>query len=161
MFEADARSSGTMPERGDLVVFHYPPSPSTDYVKRVIGLPGEHIQLRRGIHYINGTAVPRTPAGQFVANDNGVSQFLGRYTEVLPNGRSYAIVKATDNGMMNNTEEYLVPPDTFFVFGDNRDNSADSRILNGVGYVPARDFVATAWTIFWSRDFSRLFGRVQ
>jgi signal peptidase I len=149
------------PTRGDVVVFKYPRDPSVTYVKRVIGLPGDRVSLKNGQLYINGQIVPRQPAGEFVSDDSEVRVSLRHYIETLPNGRSYSILKATDQGMMNNTQDYLVPAGRYFVLGDNRDNSADSRFANSVGYVPQQNLIGKAWTIFWSRTPGRILGRVE
>ena len=158
---ADVRYAGQMPERGDVVIFHYPRDQTVDYVKRVIGLPGDHVQLTNGMLYLNGARIFREPAGDFVSNEDGIRMLLKRYKEILPNGRTYYILKATDQGEINNTPVYVVPPGTFFTLGDNRDNSADSRFLNGVGYVPVAHLVGTARVVYWAHDWSRLFTSVD
>jgi len=143
------RIFASVPHRGDVVVFRYPPDPSEDYIKRVIGLPGDHIQLRDGQLYINGQEVARQPAGDYVTDEEGIHMALRRYREDLPGGVQHYIVKATDQGEMNNTGEYVVPKNEIFVLGDNRDNSADSRFW---GYVPMANLVGRAQVIFFSID---------
>ena len=133
-------------------MFKYPRDNSTDYIKRIIGLPGDRIQVKAGQLYINGNLVPREAAGDFLDNDNGVTVLLKRYLETLPGGPHHYIAKATDDGYMNNTDEYLVPPGHVFAMGDNRDNSADSRLMNAVGYVPLENLVGRAEFIFFSVD---------
>ncbi len=141
------RIFGSLPHRGDVLVFRYPPDPSEDYIKRVIGLPGDHIQLREGQLYINGREVPRAPAGDYVTSDSGVPTAVRRYIEDLPGGVDHSIIKETEQGEMNNTGEYVVPPGQLFVMGDNRDDSADSRYW---GFVPMENLVGQAQIIFFS-----------
>jgi len=140
---------GGEPERGDVVVFKYPPDPSLDYIKRVIGLPGDHIQMREGQLYINGIAVPREKIGQI---DNVDITELARpvdiYRETLPNGVSYETLDLSPNSVGDNTREFVVPEGHYFMMGDNRDNSTDSRF--SVGYVPAENLVGRANIIFFS-----------
>lgn len=141
------RVFGSVPHRGDVVVFRYPPDPSEDYIKRVIGLPGDHVQVREGQLYINGQLVPREPAGDYVTDEDGIHMVLRRYKEDLPGGVGHYILKATDQGDMNNTNEYVVPTNELMVLGDNRDNSADSRFW---GYVPMENLVGKAEVLFFS-----------
>lgn len=143
------RFLGSLPHRGDVVVFRYPPDPSEDYIKRVIGLPGDHVQVREGQLYLNGQLVPRQTAGNYVTDDEGIHMEVRRYTEDLPGGVSHPIIKATDQGDANNTGEYVVPSNQLFVMGDNRDNSADSRFW---GYVPTENLIGKAEIIFFSID---------
>ena len=143
------RIFGSLPHRGDVVVFRYPPDPSEDYIKRVIGLPGDHVQVRDGQLYINGQEVPRQPAGDYVTDEDGIHMVLRRYREELPGGVSHYLLKATDQGEMNNTGDYVVPPNELFVLGDNRDNSADSRFW---GFVPMENLIGKAEVIFFSID---------
>jgi len=146
------RIFGRLPHRGDVVVFKYPRDTSIDYIKRIVGLPGDRIQVRQGQLYINGDLVPRQPEGDYVTDDSGIHMVLRRYLETLPGGVQHDILKATDEGEMNNTPEYLVPPDHVFAMGDNRDNSADSRFMNGVGFVPLENLVGRAEIMFFSVD---------
>jgi signal peptidase I len=144
------RIFGSLPRRGDVAVFKFPRDNTTDYIKRIIGLPGDHIQMREGHLYINGKEVPRQPAGTYEADDGGIRMQLDRYRETLPNGRQYYVLKSTDAGEMNNTPDFVVPPDHVFAMGDNRDNSDDSRM--DVGYVPVENLVGKAEFIFFSID---------
>ena len=146
------RIFGRLPERGDVAVFKYPRDDTTDYIKRIVGLPGDRIQVKQGQLYINGVLVPREPAGNYTADDDGIHMELRRYLETLPGGVQHYILKATDEGEMNNTQEYLVPPDHVFAMGDNRDKSADSRFVNGVGFVPVENLIGRAEIIFFSVD---------
>src|SRR5215813_5250592 len=124
------------PQRGDVVVFRLPKDPSTDYIKRVIGLPGDKIQVVDGVLNINGVAVTREPP-------------VKRWKETLPNGVSYYTLDLVDNGFADNTQVYTVPPDHYFMMGDNRDNSTDSR-FSQVGMVPLENIVGKAQIIFFS-----------
>lgn len=145
------------PERGDVTVFKLPTDPSTDYIKRIVGLPGDHIQMRHGQLYINDQLVPRRPAGDYVYEEGGMMMVLHRYIESLPRGPGqppyeHPIIKVGDDGPLDNTPEYVVPPDHYFGMGDNRDNSQDSRVLSAVGYIPAENLVGKAQFIFFSTD---------
>ena len=152
------RIFGRLPARGDVVVFKFPRDTSIDYIKRIVGLPGDRIQVRAGQLYINGTLCPRQPDGDFLAEDNG-SRVLSRlYHETLPNNRVHDILKQTDErSEANDTPEYTVPENHVFAMGDNRDNSADSRFMrgNGVGFVPVENLVGRAEFLFFSIDAQR------
>ena len=138
--------------RGDIVVFALPHDPHIDYIKRIIGLPGDRIQMRGGQLYINGAIVPREPAGNYVAEGDGTQMMLKRYIETLPNGVKHPILKASDDGPLDNTQEYKVPDGNVFAMGDNRDNSLDSRVLTAVGFVPIENLVGRAEFLFFSAD---------
>ncbi len=130
--------SGT-PERGDIVVFRLPKDDTTDYIKRVIGLPGDRIQMVEGVLHINGVAVKRERIDDFIETEEGSrTTRIKRWRETLPNGVSYTTLDLIDNGFYDNTKEYEVPPGQYFMMGDNRDNSTDSRVESAVGYVPHR-----------------------
>lgn len=145
-----------VPERGDVIVFKKPPENKVDYIKRVVGLPGDRIQVRQGILHINGEAVKRDRVEDFVElTREGNIMRAAQYVETLPGGRKHRIIEyAGDNGIADNTPEYVVPPGNYFMMGDNRDNSADSRFLDEVGYVPAANLVGRAEVIFFSADGS-------
>jgi len=150
------RVFGSAPTRGDVVVFKMPnPNDShymDDYIKRVIGLPGDRIQVINGIVYINDKPVPRVRAADHVETDEfGVTRNVPQYRETLPNGKSYLVL---DRGAseLDNTPVFLVPPGNYFMMGDNRDQSDDSRA--DVGYVPAEDLVGRAEMRFFSIDDS-------
>jgi signal peptidase I len=144
------------PERGDVVVFKLPADNRTDYIKRIIGLPGDQIQLVDGRLKINGQIVAREDAGVFPVGTGGISHTYRRYIETLPNGRRHAIIELSDTGPFDNTGIYTVPKDHFFVMGDNRDSSRDSRFLSEVGFVPKENLIGRADLIFFSVDGSAL-----
>jgi signal peptidase I len=137
-----------LPQRGDVVVFKLPSDGRTDYIKRVVGLPGDRIQMRDGVLHINGEAVTKERIGGFV-DDEG--RELARFVETLPNGRQYEVLDATANGPYDTTRVFEVPADHLFVMGDNRDNSMDSR-TRLVGFVPIENLVGRAEVIFYSTD---------
>jgi len=142
------RILGSEPQRGDVVVFRLPKDDSTDYIKRVIGLPGDRIQMKDGVLYINGAAVKKERVEDFLDDENG--DHVRRFRETLPNGVVYEVLDIQDNGFLDNTQEYLVPAGHYFMMGDNRDNSTDSRVLSAVGYVPSENLVGRAQMIFFS-----------
>ena len=148
-----------LPERGDVTVFKLPTDPSTDYIKRIVGLPGDHLQMRHGELYINDQLVPRRSAGDYIYEEGGTTIVLHRYIEALPRGPGkkpleHPIIKIGDDGPLDNTPVYEVPPGHYFAMGDNRDNSQDSRVLSAVGYVPAENLVGKAQFLFFSTDGS-------
>jgi signal peptidase I len=146
------RIPGWMPKRGDVVVFRLPRDTTIDYVKRVIGLPGDTIQVTNGQLLVNGTQVNRTDDGNYTDDSDGAPIVVREYTEDLPGGKDHFILKATDDGFMNNTPVYTVPPGDLFMMGDNRDNSLDSRVLDDVGYVPIENVLGPAEIVFFSID---------
>jgi signal peptidase I len=150
------RVFGEAPKRGDVVVFRWPGDRSQAWVKRVVGLPGDRIQMRQGQLFINDHAASLKPDGMGEAeDDNGAVEPAYRYIETLPNGVAHAIFKLRDNGRLDNTPEVTVPPDRLFVMGDNRDNSADSRVPvreGGVGLLPMDNLVGRADAVVGSWD---------
>lgn len=149
----NGRTSSTEPERGDVVVFKLPADNRTDFIKRVIGLPGDTIEMRQGVVWLNGTPLQRQPAGVFdEAQPDGTVKKLPRYLETLPNGRQYYTLDEVANGRLDNTGIYRVPAEHYFMMGDNRDNSADSRVSSYVGYVPRENSVGPAQILFFSFD---------
>jgi signal peptidase I len=150
------RVFGEVPKRGDVVVFRWPGDRSQAWVKRVVGLPGDRIQMRQGQLFINDHAASLKPDGIGQAEDeNGGVEPAYRYVETLPDGVSHAIFKMRDNGRLDNTAEVTVPPDHLFVMGDNRDNSADSRVAvrdGGVGMLPIDNLVGRADAVVGSWD---------
>ena len=138
------------PNRGDVVVFRLPKDTSTDYIKRVIGLPGDKIQVIEGQLNINGQPVKRERADDFIETEEVARATpVKRWKETLPNGVSYYTLDLVDNGFADNTQVYTVPPGEYFMMGDNRDNSTDSR-FSQVGTVPFENIVGRAQVIFFS-----------
>jgi signal peptidase I len=150
------RVFGEPPKLGDVVVFRWPGDRSQAWVKRVVGLPGDRIQMRQGQLFINDRAASLKADGIGEAEDDtGGVEPAYRYIETLPNGVSHAIFKLRDNGRLDNTPEVTVPPDHLFVMGDNRDNSADSRVplrQGGVGLLPMDNLVGRADAVVGSWD---------
>jgi signal peptidase I len=136
----------TPPKRGDVAVFKLPRDNKTDYIKRIIGLPGDTIQMKAGRLYINGQMAVRS--------DPEPVEYGTQYIETLPNGVKHRIIERSDDAMLDNTGVYTVPAGHYFCMGDNRDNSQDSRVLDQVGYVPLENFVGRAEFIFFSTDGS-------
>ncbi|MGH6887622.1 MAG: signal peptidase I [Rhizomicrobium sp.] len=154
------------PRRGDVVVFKMPnansPEYMKDYIKRVIGLPGDRVQMINGQVHLNGKAIPKVRAADYVTADppcpmtsdagpDGLYR-IPRYRETLPGGKSYYVLDCIPEGPSDNTPVYVVPPGHYFMMGDNRDNSADSRA--DVGYVPVDDIEGRAVIIFFSLNDS-------
>lgn len=150
------RVFGATPKRGDVVVFRWPGDRSQVWVKRVIGLPGDRVQVRQGQVWINGAPASIKADGIGEAEDeSGASEPAHRYVETLPGGVAHPIFKLYDNGRLDNTPEVIVPSDHLFVMGDNRDNSADSRVSvrqGGVGLLPMDNLVGRVDAIVGSWD---------
>jgi signal peptidase I len=122
-----------------------------DYIKRVIGLPGDKIQMKQGRLYINDAIVPREKIGQGTDTDSyGQTVPVTIYKETLPNGVTHTIQEISDDGPLDNTGVYQVPAGHYFMMGDNRDRSQDSRVLEAVGYVPAGNLEGKAEARFFS-----------
>ena len=149
------------PDRGDVVVFKLPRDNETDYIKRVIGLPGDEIQMIHGVLHINGQAVKKEETEDFVLHDpSGRERHLARFIETLPNGVTYPVLDLVKEGIGDNTEVYKVPENHFFMMGDNRDNSTDSRFLSEVGFVPFENLLGKAKIIFFSIDEDASFWQI-
>ncbi|HYH20647.1 MAG TPA: signal peptidase I [Azospirillum sp.] len=147
----EGRILGSMPERGDVAVFKLPRDNKTDYIKRVIGLPGDSVQMIGGVLHINGNPVQRERIEDYVTKDSlGREVRAAQYVETLPEGRKHRIIEETDRGPLDDTPVYKVPPGHLFMMGDNRDNSLDSRVPSMVGYVPVENLVGRAEFLFFS-----------
>ena len=143
------------PVRGDVVVFKTPENNRTDYIKRVIGLPGDKIEIKNGIIFINGSEILRKKLNDFIDTDNKTSNKRVRmYNEYFFN-KEINILDITDNGIADNTQLFNVPENHFFVMGDNRDNSQDSRFISTVGFIPYENLVGKAQFIFFSLENAR------
>jgi len=141
------------PAYGDVVVFTTPKDTTVDYIKRVVGLPGDRIQMREGQLVINDIPVARVALKDVAAGaacGGEVGAKVKRWRETLPNGVSYITYDCIDNGFLDNTQVYTVPPGHFFALGDNRDNSTDSRMMSAIGFVPMDNLVGKVTRIFWS-----------
>lgn len=142
------------PERGDIAVFREPRRNETDYIKRVIGLPGDSIQVVDGVLHINGSPVRRERIEDYPLPDRGRTTPVPHYVETLPNGYSHRIIETNgDTGFSDNTRVFAVPAGHYFVMGDNRDNTADSRFI---GFVPGDNLIGKLSVVFWSGPESRL-----
>jgi len=153
------RVFANMPKRGDVVVFKLPRDGKTDYIKRLIGVPGDRIQMIGGILHINGEPVTRTRIADYLERlPNSSVMAFAQYSEQLPGGKTHNIIEQLgDQGPLDSTSVFVVPPGYYFFMGDNRDNSLDSRVpaaLQGVGFVPFENLIGRAEFIFFSTDGS-------
>ena len=144
-----------IPKRGDIAVFKTPEDNRTDYIKRVIGLPGDKIKIINGQIILNNNKIFRKKTNDFIDNDKKSSlKRVRKYIEYFDD-LEFEVLDIMDNGMVDNTELFTVPEGHFFVMGDNRDNSQDSRFLNIVGFIPFDNLVGKARFIFFSLENSR------
>ncbi|MFN3251982.1 signal peptidase I [Roseibium album] len=138
------------PNRGDVLVF-WNDKAGADYVKRLIGLPGERIQVRMGEVFLNDVPIERVWKDDFVVGNGSLTgETMKRFIETLPNGRQYQILEYVEDGQLDNTQEYVVPEGHLFFMGDNRDNSIDSRVLSATGFVPIESVKGVAKHIYYS-----------
>jgi len=146
----NGRIFGREPNRGDIAVFR--PVPQRDpYIKRIVGMPGDRIQMIGGILNINGAPVKRVEVAKGTDTDSfGITIPVTIYRETLPNGVEHTIQEIADDMPLDNTSEFLVPAGHFFMMGDNRDRSQDSRVLSAVGYVPAGNLIGKGEARFFS-----------
>jgi signal peptidase I len=150
---SEGRLFGRPPERGDVAVFKLPSDNSTDYIKRIVGLPGDEVQVIDGVLHVNGEAAARVRIEDFSDDDGSSSGSVMRYRETLPNGRSYDVLDLTTRGPFDNTKVYVVPEGHVFAIGDNRDDSLDSRV-DEVGFIPIENLIGRAEIIFFSTNGS-------
>jgi signal peptidase I len=148
----NGRIFAQLPERGDVAVFKLPSDNRTDYIKRIIGLPGDRIQVRKGILYVNDEPAERVRIEDFRDDDGSSTGEVARYRESLPDGgRSFTVLDVSTRGALDNTPVYEVPEGHVFAMGDNRDNSMDSRVPN-VGFIPIENLIGRAEIIFFSTN---------
>ena len=173
----EGRVMGEAPKRGDVVVFRLPSNPSIDYIKRVIGMPGDTVQVAEGRVYINDVLLEREVVGLHrTKSPEGANETITEYLETLPEGIVHTIYELSDDEDLDNTGLFRVPEGHYFFMGDNRDNSRDSRVLDMVGFVPAENLIGRAeflffsidetanifkpWTWFGAIRYSRIFDRI-
>src|SRR5688572_23237766 len=152
------RFMGSQPTRGDVIVFKYPQDNSTDFIKRLIGLPGETVQMKEGRLYINGVIVPRKRVADYVEMVGDEERRVPQYEETLPGGKTYFTLDRDTNSPLDDTRLFKVPAGHYFMMGDNRDNSDDSR--QAVGFVPYENLEGKAMIRFFSTDGSARFWEV-
>jgi len=141
------------PERGEVAVFALPEDPSRDFIKRIVGLPGDRVQMLHGVLYLNDKPVPKVRVADYVEDENGYEHHVARYRETLPGGKSYYVLDREVDGLNDTTQVFTVPPGHYFMMGDNRDDSDDSRGI--VGYLPAENLIGKAEFKFFSIDDSK------
>jgi signal peptidase I len=138
------------PARGDVAVFALPSEPERDFIKRIVGLPGDRVQVVHGVLYLNDSPIPKIRVSDYVEVENGYRHHIARYRETMPGGRSYDVLDREADGFNDNTPVYTVPAGHYFMMGDNRDDSDDSRGV--VGYLPAENLIGRAEFKFFSID---------
>lgn len=148
----EGRYGSGRPARGDVAVFRQPKHPDIDYIKRIIGLPGDTIQMIEGRLYINSILVPREYVGTEEVHDKDGFRIYQKYSETLPNGVTHNVYEMSDRDQYDNTDVYTVPEGYYFAMGDNRDASLDSRAQDQVGYVPEDNLVGRAAFLFFSTE---------
>jgi signal peptidase I len=148
----NGRIFGSEPERGDVAVFRNPVQSGVDFIKRIVGLPGDRIQMIDGVLNINGEAVNLEADGTFADGDCRTARDIPQFVETLPNGVAHLVLDDIQGARLDNTDIYVVPDGHYFAMGDNRDHSADSRVLPRLGYVPAENLIGRAEFIFFSVD---------
>jgi signal peptidase I len=149
----NGRIFSASPKRGDIIVFRLPSDPSINYIKRLIGLPGDKIQMIDGTLHINGQEIKKTFQGNSFEYENNKKLVFQKYQETFPDGKEIFTYHRTDT-IQDNTGIYTVPDNHYFFMGDNRDDSQDSRFLSFVGFVPAENIVGVASNIFFSNQYS-------
>jgi signal peptidase I len=165
------------PQRGDVIVFRNPQQTNIDYIKRVVAMPGETVQMQQGRLYINDELVKRDFVKRLDVDESGAKVEMLLYKETLPGGTEHFIYEETDNGALDNTGKFTVPEGHYFMMGDNRDNSQDSRVTQSVGPVPLENMIGKANIVFFSTNgtahlweiwkwpfatrFSRLFSNIH
>jgi len=154
---SQTRLFGKLPERGDVVIFRHPSNTKNTLIKRVVGLPGDHVQMVRGHLVINGQMAPLENAGTGkVEESDGSLHPIGKFIETLPGGSKHTVFKSRWDGPLDDTQVFVVPANHIFAMGDNRDNSSDSRMApedGGVGFIPAENLVARADLMLGSYDY--------
>lgn len=148
----EGRFMGSEPKRGDVIVFKFPQDNSTDFIKRLVGMPGDKIQMINSRLYINDRIVPRKRVDDYVEMLDGRENRVPQYEETLPEGKTYLTLDRDPDSPLDNTPAFHVPAGHYFMMGDNRDNSDDSR--QAVGYVPFENLEGKAMIRFFSTDGS-------
>lgn len=158
----NGRIWGSEPKRGDVAVFKLPRDNSSDYIKRIVGLPGDRVQMKGGVLHINGEPVKKTQIADFANRDaQGRVANVPRFVETLPGGAKHMVLDMIPNGFTDNTPEFTVPERHYFMVGDNRDNSSDSRVPGGgVGFVPFENLIGKAQIIFFSIEEGTRFWQI-